>query len=97
MLWEELTDVPDDVPENVAFKDFFTADDDVAVTASPLDLEIVADMLVPGAAEEPLPEDVRLLPTLHEVLSATSRITNLVLKFVISGFGYIKLLHILNK
>ncbi|KAH9370902.1 hypothetical protein HPB48_019733 [Haemaphysalis longicornis] len=35
-LWEELADTPNALPEKVAFADFLTVDDDVAVTARPL-------------------------------------------------------------
>lgn len=49
---------------------FLRLTNDVAVTASPLDWKIVADIMASVAAKEPPPEDDRPLPTLHGDLSA---------------------------
>lgn len=54
-FWEELVNTLDAVLEKVGFEDFLTVDGNVALTATPLDSEIVADVMASGfgATDEP--------------------------------------------
>ncbi|XP_042147493.1 tigger transposable element-derived protein 6-like [Ixodes scapularis] len=72
-MWRDLGRLPDAVPDGVELEDFLGVDDDVAVTSSPSDNEIVAEVVAASAnddddeAEDPEAS----CPTLHEALAAT--------------------------
>lgn len=75
VLWQELGSLPDALPEGVDLEDFLTADDDVAVAASPSDTEIIADVAAAAAIgdceeAEDSEDEGPPRPTLHEALSA---------------------------
>ncbi|XP_040075177.2 tigger transposable element-derived protein 6-like [Ixodes scapularis] len=73
-MWRDLGRLPDAVPDGVELEDFLGVDDDVAVTSSPSDNEIVAEVVAASANDdddEEAEDPEAPCPTLHEALAAT--------------------------
>ncbi|XP_042148772.1 tigger transposable element-derived protein 6-like [Ixodes scapularis] len=73
-MWRDLGRLPDGVPDGVELEDFLGVDDDVAVTSSPSDNEIVAEVVAASANDadvEEAEDPEAPCPTLHEALAAT--------------------------
>ncbi|XP_042144201.1 tigger transposable element-derived protein 6-like [Ixodes scapularis] len=86
-MWRDLGRLPDAVPDGVELEDFLGVDDDVAVTSSPSDNEIVAEVVAASANDdddEEAEDPEAPCPTLHEALAATEVLRRYVL-FPASG------------